>query len=155
AGWWCDRMAASRPFADPAAVTAAADWAFDAMPTPAWLEAFAAHPKIGDLDSLRMKYAGNREWSGGEQAGVAAADESVLHRLADGNTRYEDRFGYIFIVCASGKSAVEMLALLDARLDNDPAAELPIAAAEQRKITHLRLAKLAPPELSAPGSAGG
>ncbi|MEM9352149.1 MAG: 2-oxo-4-hydroxy-4-carboxy-5-ureidoimidazoline decarboxylase [Planctomycetota bacterium] len=140
--WWCEQMTEARPFADADAVTTAADAAFDQMPREAWLEAFAAHPQIGDLQSLRMKYAGNREWSAGEQSGAAGADEETLKRLAAGNAAYLQRFGYIFIVCATGKTAAEMLALLEARLDNAPEAELPIAAAEQRKITHLRLAKL-------------
>lgn len=135
-------MAAALPVADEAALVAAADEAFDAMPREAWLEAFTSHPKIGDITSLRMKFAGNKEWSGGEQAGIAEADEAVLRRLAAGNDDYEQRFGYLFIVCATGKSAAEMLSLLGNRLPNDDATELRIAAGEQRKITHLRLAKM-------------
>ncbi|MCA9699449.1 MAG: OHCU decarboxylase, partial [Myxococcales bacterium] len=80
--------------------------------------------------------------SAGEQSGALGADEAVLTALRDGNLRYEQRFGHIFIVCATGKSAAQMLALLEARMDNDPADELAIAAAEQLKITHLRLDKL-------------
>lgn len=137
-------MAAALPLADEAALAAAADKAFDAMPCEAWLEAFTSHPKIGDIQSLRMKFAGNKEWSGGEQAGVTDADEAVLQRLAAGNDEYEQRFGYLFIVCATGKSAAEMLSILESRLPNDEATELGIAAGEQRKITHLRLAKLEP-----------
>ncbi|TWT97901.1 Uric acid degradation bifunctional protein PucL [Botrimarina colliarenosi] len=144
ATWWCDQMAASRPFADERALATAADAAFDAMPRDAWLEAFTSHPKIGDVDSLRMKFAGNKEWSGGEQAGVSTADEATIQRLADGNDAYAARFGYLFIVCATGKSATEMLAILEGRLGNDDATEFSIAAGEQRKITHLRLAKLEP-----------
>lgn len=135
-------MAEALPLADEAALVAAADGAFDAMPREAWLEAFTSHPKIGDIKSLRMKFAGNKEWSGGEQAGIAEADETVFQRLATGNDDYEQRFGYLFIVCATGKSAAEMLSLLEARLPNDDATELRIAAGEQRKITHLRLAKM-------------
>lgn len=142
--WWCERMTDSRPFKDLDDVTTKADIAFDRMPREAWLEAFACHPRIGDLASLRMKYAGNKEWSAGEQAGAASADEQTLVRLASGNEEYADRFGYTFIVCATGKSAAEMLGLLEQRLGNDREAELPIAAAEQRKITHLRLEKLRP-----------
>jgi OHCU decarboxylase len=107
------------------------------------LAAFAAHPRIGDVDSLRTKFAHTKTWASGEQAGVDAASEDTLIRLADGNDAYFDRFGYIFIVCATGKSADQMLALLEARLPNDAVTELPIAAAEQRKITQLRLQKLA------------
>lgn len=144
AGSWCDAMVAARPFVDDAAITSAADAAFDAMSRDAWLEAFTSHPKIGDLSSLRMKYAGNKEWSGGEQSGVNTADDATLQDLADGNRAYEERFGYLFIVCATGKSAAEMLAILQSRLGNDPDSEFLIAAGEQRKITHLRLAKLEP-----------
>lgn len=144
AGWWRHAMVAARPFADDAAITAAADAAFDAMPREAWLAAFASHPKIGDLKALQMKFAGNKEWSGGEQSGVNTADDAILQGLADGNRVYEERFGYLFIVCATGKSAAEMLAILQGRLGNDPEAEFLIAAGEQRKITHLRLAKLEP-----------
>ena len=139
---WIARMVDARPFADDAAVALAAEHTFDAMPPDAWLDAFACHPRIGDLDSLRMKFAGNDTWSSGEQAGAAASDERTLQRLADGNEAYLDRFGYIFIVCATGKSAAEMLGLLEARLSNSAEAELPVAAAEQRKITQLRVQKL-------------
>lgn len=143
--WWAARVAAERPYANPEALAAAAERAFDAMPDDAWLEAIRSHPKIGDFESLKMKYAGNREWSGGEQAGAAAADEATLRRLAAGNNAYERRFGYLFVVCATGKSAAEMLVLLEERLGNEAAAELRLAAGEQRKITRLRLAKLRPP----------
>ncbi len=144
ARWWSSRMASARPFADGAAIAATADAAFDAMPREGWLEAFESHPKIGDLESLRMKFLGNKEWSGGEQSGVNAADDLTLQGLAEGNLAYEERFGYLFIVCATGKSAAEMLAILQSRLGNDPETEFSTAAGEQRKITHLRLAKLEP-----------
>lgn len=147
---WCEAVAHSRPFADPPGLSDASAAAFDALTRDDWLEAFASHPRIGDFESLKMRYAGNREWSAGEQAGAAAADDRVLRRLADGNAAYERRFGHLFIVCATGKSAAEMLALLEARMGNDPEAELRIAAAEQSKITALRLAKLEPTE----GNAG-
>ncbi len=107
-----------------------------------WLEAFAAHPKIGDVDSLRMTFVGNEKWSAREQAGVDDANEDLIQTLAEANDTYETRFGYIFIVCASGLSAADMLHALQQRLRHDPATEAPIAAAEQRKITHLRLDKL-------------
>lgn len=151
--WWCQQVAAARPFSDAEQLTAAADRAFDTMPEDAWLEAIRSHPKIGDFESLKMKYAGNRDWSGGEQAGAAAADDQTLRQLAAGNESYEKRFGYLFVVCATGKSAQQMLDLLELRLSNDPAEELSTAAAEQRKITHLRLAKLTP--LPQGGAGGG
>lgn len=141
---WCDKMADSRPLATPAALRTTADAVFDSLADSDWLQAFACHPRIGDFASLKMKYAGNREWSAGEQAGAQAADDHTLHRLAELNHAYEQEFGYLFIVCASGKSAAEMLTILETRLQHKPEDELPIAAAEQRKITHLRLAKLTP-----------
>ncbi|MBX3432519.1 MAG: 2-oxo-4-hydroxy-4-carboxy-5-ureidoimidazoline decarboxylase [Pirellulales bacterium] len=139
---WIRAMTARRPFAGAATIHAAADECFDQLADADWLEAFACHPKIGDVSSLRMKFAGNDRWSRGEQAGVDAASEDVIQALAAGNETYLARFGYIFIVCATGKDAAEMLAILAGRLRNDPQEELPIAAAEQRKITHLRLDKL-------------
>lgn len=144
-GQWYRAMEAGRPFITPDAVAAAAEAYFDTLQESDWLEAFACHPQIGDLDSLRMKYAGNANWSRGEQAGVDRANEAVLSELAEANRAYFDRFGFIFIVCASGKSAAEMLALLEQRMDNDRITEIGVAAREQRKITQLRLDKLAIP----------
>ena len=112
--------------------------------TPAdWLEAFAAHPRIGDLSSLRERFAGTRHLAAHEQSGVDDAPEDVLVALAEGNAAYEQRFGHIFIVCATGLTAGEMLARLRARLTNDPETELGVAAVEQARITELRLTKLA------------
>ncbi len=144
--WWCDRMTQARPFGDAAALIADADRVFDAMPRAAWLEAFGSHPKIGDMESLRMRLAGNKQWSEGEQAGVTESDEATLVGLAEGNVAYEKRFGYVFIICATGLSAAEMLAQLKNRLQNDDVTELQNASEEQRKITFLRLEKLTPPE---------
>jgi 2-oxo-4-hydroxy-4-carboxy-5-ureidoimidazoline decarboxylase len=107
-----------------------------------WKEAFTHHPKIGDIDSLRKKFASTAAWASGEQSGTAHASEDVLEALSRGNKLYEDKFGYIFIVCATGKSAKEMLEILMQRLHNDPATEIKIAMQEQHKITLLRLEKL-------------
>lgn len=112
-----------------------------------WKEAFAHHPKIGDKGSLRKKFASTASpiaigWAEGEQSGVNTASEQVIEALAKGNQAYEDKFGYIFIVCATGKSAEEMLALLQLRLGNTPEEEIEIAAEEQNKITKLRIEKL-------------
>ena len=106
-----------------------------------WLEAFSRHPKIGDSAAARAGSAQTQRWSSEEQAGVRSASQEVLAALAEANRAYQDRFGYIFIVCATGKTSEEMLALLRHRFQNDPGAELPIAAEEQRKITRLRLEK--------------
>ena len=139
---WAAQMAARRPFRNAAELVAVAEQVWQALDRADWLEAFAAHPQIGDLASLRAKFATTGAWAAGEQAGVAGAAEAVLQGLADGNAAYEAKFGYIFIVCATGKTAAEMLALLRERLANDPDEELRIAAAEQMKITLLRLEKL-------------
>lgn len=106
-------------------------------------EAFSHHPEIGaNLDELRRKFVKTAVWSQTEQSGALAASEATLHALRDGNRAYRERFGFSFIVCATGKSAEEMLALLQARLKHSPDLELDIAATEQAKITHLRLEKL-------------
>jgi 2-oxo-4-hydroxy-4-carboxy-5-ureidoimidazoline decarboxylase len=138
---WCEQMVLSRPFANRAALHAVADDVFKQLTQADWLEAFSHHPKIGDIRSLRMKFAGNREWSAGEQAGAVDVNESTLAALAEGNAAYEAKFGFIFIVCATGKSAGEMLAILQARLPNEREAEIELAAVEQQKITHLRIDK--------------
>ena len=133
---WAAAMTAARPFADAGAMRETADVIWLALDMPDWLEAFAVHPKIG------AGRAGGSGWSDEEQAGVAPAAGETLLRLADANREYEARFGYIFIVCATGRTAAEMLALLERRLRHDADEELPVAAEEQRKITQLRLAKL-------------
>lgn len=107
-----------------------------------WKEAFTHHPKIGDMDSLKKKFASTANWASGEQSGVQDANEKTLEALAEGNRLYEEKFGYIFIVCATGKSATEMLELLQERLKNTPEEEIQIAADEQNKITKLRIEKL-------------
>jgi 2-oxo-4-hydroxy-4-carboxy-5-ureidoimidazoline decarboxylase len=135
-------MEGRRPFADAKALLASADEVWASLGPVDWKEAYAHHPRIGDKQALRERFAATRQWAAGEQAGVSGASESVLDALAEGNRDYESRFGHIFIVCATGKSAEEMLALLRARLGNDPKTEERIAAAEQAKITRIRLEKL-------------
>jgi OHCU decarboxylase len=134
---WARVMTDARPFADVAAMTAAAESTWWSLDRADWLEAFAAHPKIGASGG-----SGESGWSDQEQAGVAGAAEQTRRRLAAANRDYEVRFGYIFIVCATGKSADEMLVLLERRLRHDADEELRIAAGEQQKITQLRLRKL-------------
>lgn len=107
-----------------------------------YLEAFSHHPKIGDVKSLEKKFAATKEWAAGEQAAVSTATHAVIKNLAKENEVYEKKFGFIFIVCATGKSAEEMLNLLTLRLPNTAESELKIAAAEQNKITHIRINKL-------------
>jgi allantoinase len=139
---WATAMVSRRPFANRWALMAVADEIWFGLATTDWFEAFAAHPRIGDLQSLREKFTSTADLCRGEQAGAMRADESTLRDLAAGNAAYEAKFGHIFIVCATGKSAAEMLAILRSRLNNDPETELLIAATEQAKITRLRLEKL-------------
>jgi 2-oxo-4-hydroxy-4-carboxy-5-ureidoimidazoline decarboxylase len=138
---WVAGMLAARPFADEASMLAAADRVWATTGDADWLEAFTHHPKIGDRDSLRQKFASTATWAAHEQSGTSSASEDVLTALAEGNAAYEAQNGFIFIVCATGKTAPEMLALLQARLPNDRETELRIAAGEQHKITRLRLEK--------------
>ncbi|MDP3543745.1 MAG: 2-oxo-4-hydroxy-4-carboxy-5-ureidoimidazoline decarboxylase [Elusimicrobiota bacterium] len=139
---WADAVLAARPFRDKAALLSASDAAWSRTEEPDWREAFSHHPRIGGKDALRGKFAATRAWAKGEQSGAAAASEKTLDALAAGNTAYEKKFGHIFIVCATGKSAPEMLDLLKSRLTNDAGAELRLAAGEQNKITKIRLEKL-------------
>lgn len=132
---WADLMAAARPFASRHVLFAAAERFWEEMGPADFLEAFSHHPKIGEK-SLRDR------WATGEQKGVQGASEETLQGLARGNADYEKKFGFIFLVCATGKSADEMLALLEARVGNDRDRELSVAAGEQAKITRIRLEKL-------------
>ncbi|MGH9399654.1 MAG: 2-oxo-4-hydroxy-4-carboxy-5-ureidoimidazoline decarboxylase [Thermoanaerobaculia bacterium] len=131
---WVRRMAARRPFASPGAALDWADRVWKGLFPADWLEAFRAHPRIGDTGAQGAAAA--------EQAGTKAAAPEVLAALVEANRAYEKRFGHIYIVCASGKSAEEMLDLCRRRLDNDASTELTVAAEEQRKITRLRMERL-------------
>jgi 2-oxo-4-hydroxy-4-carboxy-5-ureidoimidazoline decarboxylase len=136
---WIERMLARRPFGMLEALCAAAREEWFALTPADWREAFSHHPQIGDVESLRQRFAATHHLSENEQAGVRHAPDEVLKAFAEGNLAYEMRFGYIFIVCATGRTAREMLALLRARLENDPAQEILIAAEVQARITELRL----------------
>lgn len=135
-------MAGARPFENVAALLEKADRASESLGQEDWLEAFRAHPKIGEKKAAVTQSGQAQRWSAGEQAGVEHAAADTMKALATGNLEYERRFGFIFIVCASGRSSGEMLATLTQRLSNTPEMELQIAAAEQQKITRLRLEKL-------------
>ena len=139
---WVDRMMARRPFATESDLLAAADHVWEGLDRSDRLEAFAAHPRIGDVDALRARFASTASWAANEQSGVQDAAESTLRGLAECNRAYEARFGTIFIVCATGKTAGEMLELLRGRLRNDPETELRVASSEQAAIMRLRLRKL-------------
>ncbi len=136
---WVEQMMDHRPFANRETALSAARDVWAALDETDWKEAFSRHPKIGDRDALRRRFPESHHLSLREQAGVDGAHEDVLDELASLNHEYEARFGYIFIVCATGKSAHEMLTLLRQRLTNTPAEEIRVAAGEQAKITALRL----------------
>ena len=144
---WAREMTAARPFAEPGALFEQAKQIWLSLDARDWLEAFAAHPKIGSRQSAPKQQIQSAEWSRGEQASVESAGSSVLDALAEANRLYEEKFGYIFIVCATGKSAEEMLDLCRRRLANNPDAEIRIAADEQQKITEIRLKKLLEAEI--------
>ncbi len=138
---WARRMAASRPFGDAATLAERADAAWADVSDADRLEAFAAHPRIGERAASA--------WSQQEQAGTGGAADATRRALVEGNARYTERFGHVFLICATGKSAEQMLDALQLRMHNDPATELRVAAEEQRRITRLRLAKLLrPPDAS-------
>jgi 2-oxo-4-hydroxy-4-carboxy-5-ureidoimidazoline decarboxylase len=138
---WVERMLARRPFGSGERLMRIARDEWFALSPDDWREAFAHHPKIGDRAALGARFPQTAELSASEQSGVTNASEATLDALAALNRDYEARFGYIFIVCATGKSADEMLALLHARIGNPPEREIQIAAGEQAKITALRLAR--------------
>lgn len=139
---WVEEIVNARPFANENALFEAAEHAFSSLKNEDWLEAFSHHPQIGDLESLRAKFTATRNWAGNEQAGTSVASDEVLHALAEGNRLYLEKFGFIFIICATGKSAEEMLMSLRERLPNSFETELKNAAEQQRQITCLRLQKL-------------
>jgi 2-oxo-4-hydroxy-4-carboxy-5-ureidoimidazoline decarboxylase len=136
---WVDRMMQRRPFASDARLLFAARNEWFGLTEVDWLEAFSGHPRIGDRAALEARFPKTHDLSAKEQAGLGGADADVITALAEDNQRYFDKFGFTFIVCATGKTAEEMLRMLRARLANDRAAELRIAAEEQAKITALRL----------------
>jgi allantoicase len=139
---WVRRMIERRPFRTVSELYEAADEIWRALRPEEWLEAFRAHPRIGDREAARPEGGAFRKWSSEEQSGVRGAGTDTLSALAEANRQYEARFGFVFLICATGKSAEEMLASAKERLQNAPAAELGVAAEQQRQITRIRLGKL-------------
>ncbi len=139
-------MARARPFRMLEDLFLAAGSIWSSLIPADWLEAFAAHPQIGSTSATDIR-SRSSEWSADEQAGTANADSLAKKELAECNRLYVEKFGFIFIVCATGRSAEEMLAMCRARLRNTRDTEIRIAADEQRKITELRLNKLLENEL--------
>jgi OHCU decarboxylase len=131
---WVDRMVKARPFASADDLLRAADRAWEGTTPSDWLEAFAGHPRIGERATSA--------WSAKEQHEAGRSNAHVRARIAELNREYEERFGHIYIVCAAGRSGVEILDDLLARMSNDAEHELRVAAREQHRITRLRLGKL-------------
>ena len=138
---WAAEVAALRPFWDVGQLLNIAGRVWRELGREDWLEAFRAHPKIGESEPAAETGAEARRWAEGEQSGARDAPAETLSELARANREYEERFGFIFIVCATGRTAEEMLGLLRARAGNDPETELRVAAGEQWRITELRLKK--------------
>ena len=137
---WADQMVGIRPISNIAALSEAADRIWATMQESDWLEAFARHPRIGERRASSASEE-SAAWSKQEQAGTTTAAQTTLRKLAEGNALYEQRFGFTYIVCATGKSAEEMLAILQSRLANTRVAELREAAEQQRQIMQIRLGK--------------
>jgi len=137
---WAAAMIGLRPLKSVFELSEAADREWGTMEEPDWMEAFACHPRIGERKTPQAS-AQSVSWSRQEQSQAMAADERLLDKLAEGNALYEQRFGFTYIVCATGKSAEEMLAILERRLNNGREAELREAAEQQRQIMQLRLGK--------------
>jgi OHCU decarboxylase len=138
---WAHAVAALRPFWDVGQLLNIAGRVWRELGREDWLEAFRAHPKIGESKAEQETGAEARAWAEGEQSRARAASDETRAALSEANREYGERFGFIFIVCATGKSAEEMLALLRGRMGNDPETELRVAAGEQWRITELRLRK--------------
>ncbi len=139
---WCEQMSSGRPYETFDALTTYADRVWWSLTPDDWLEAFRSHPKIGEKKTSDKVSGQSQQWSGQEQAGVSSASQDTVDSLAALNRAYEQKFGFIFIICATGKTSDEMLAALQNRLQHDSDTELRLAAAEQAKITNLRLKKL-------------
>lgn len=139
---WASLMTLARPYATEGELLTAADAIWRDLRDADWLEAFSAHPKIGESKAAPAQQARSAEWSAGEQAGISSADELLKQELAEANRAYFEKFGFIFIVCATGRSADEILELCRARLGYDREMAIRVAASEQQQITEIRLRKL-------------
>lgn len=139
---WATEISNARPYSTLETLLAKAHDTWQSLDRSDWLEAFRSHPKIGEKKAADKVSTQSQQWSGQEQSGVTNASQDTVDSLAALNHDYEQKFGFIFIICATGKTSAEILFALRERLQHDPEAELPIAAAEQAKITELRLKKL-------------
>ena len=138
---WALELGRARPFVDDAELCERSDVIWLGLTLLDWDEAFRTHPRIAERKAVETATQRSAAWSSEEQHGVGRSDASVLAGLERGNRLYEERFGRVFLVCAAGKSAAEMLIILERRLLNDPQTELVEAVEQQRQITQLRLRK--------------
>ena len=139
---WASQMSNDRPYATLDDLVTHAEQVWWSLTSEDWLEAFRSHPKIGEKKASDKVSAQSQQWSGQEQAGVSEASQQTVDSLAELNRAYEQKFGFIFIICATGKTSGEMLTAIQERIQHDSDTELRLAAAEQAKITELRLRKL-------------
>ncbi len=139
---WVERIVAGRPFRSEAALYAASDRATADLDASGLAQALSGHPRIGDAAPAHGSDGRSAAWSRGEQAGVATAGADLAAELAAANAAYERRFGHVYLVCASGRGAAELLAVCRARLNNDPETERDVVLGELAKINRLRLGKL-------------
>ena len=139
---WAEQMSNDRPYSTLESLVTHAERLWWSLASEDWLEAFRSHPKIGEKKASDKVSTQSQQWSGQEQSGVSSAPQDTVDSLAELNRAYEKKFGFIFIICATGKTPDEMLAALKERLQHDSDTELRLAAAEQAKITALRLKKL-------------
>jgi len=139
---WAEQMSNNRPYSTLESLITHADQLWWSLTPDDWLEAFRSHPKIGEKKASDKVSAQSSQWSGQEQAGVSSASQDTVDSLESLNRAYEQKFGFIFIICATGKTSEEMLEALQDRLQHDSETELRLAATEQAKITELRLKKL-------------
>jgi 2-oxo-4-hydroxy-4-carboxy-5-ureidoimidazoline decarboxylase len=138
---WARELAATKPINDESDLIAASDEIWNRLGVQDWMEAFSKHPRIGESKAPQSASAQSAAWSAQEQQNVATAGDAIQLALAEANREYENKFGRVYIACATGKSAAELLDILQRRLSNDDATELREAAEEQRKITNIRLKK--------------
>ena len=138
---WARALASRRPLSTLPELLAASDAAWWSLPEQDWQEAFDSHPRIGEQHAVKHATDASLLWSAGEQQTAGLSDADAKAKLAEANRVYEAKFGRIFIVCASGKTAQEMLTIVTRRMHNTPEAELHETAEQQREITHTRLRK--------------
>ena len=138
---WAANVSAGRPYVDEESLFRAGDECWLSLPEADWQEAFRSHPRIGEKHAQNKTTATSAAWSRSEQSQMNEADAAILLRMREGHREYEERFGRIFIVCASQKQPAELLLILERRLSNDPAEELLVSAAQQQQIMQLRLRK--------------